>query len=99
MSLDLAELTWGRYNSGQVVPIGSYINFRTLCVAQSTSDQTLPGDGTFCRVAPLGNETFASLATTVNAVLNTSYTSGSFHACAGGDNLPTGTVGQMSNDA
>jgi hypothetical protein len=95
--LDLAELTWGRYSGGQVVAIGSYINFRTLCVSQSTSDQTLPTDGTFCRVAPLGNESLASLATTVNAVLGTAYTAGSFHTCAGGDNVTS--PGSGADDA
>jgi hypothetical protein len=97
MSLDLAELTWGRYNGGQVVAIGSYVNLRTLCVAQSTSDQTLPADGTFCRVAPLGNESLATLATAINAVLSTNYTSGSLHSCAGGDNVFS--PGQPSTDA
>ncbi len=95
--LDLAELTWGRYNGGATVPAGSYINLRTLCIAQSTSDQALPQDGTFHRVGSAGNESFATLATTINGVLSTSYTSGSFHACAGGDNISN--PGQASNDA
>jgi hypothetical protein len=95
--LDQAELAWGRYNGGTVVPIGSYINFRTLCIAQSTSDQTLPADGTFCRVGTAGNESNATLATTVNAVLGTSYVAGSFHTCAGGDNVYA--PGQAANDA
>jgi len=95
--LDLAELTWGRYNGGSVVPIGSYINLRTLCIVQSTSDQTLPQDGTFHRIGTAGNESFSTLATTVNSVLSTSYTSGSFHTCAGGDNVTS--PGQASNDA
>lgn len=97
MAMDLAELTWGRYNSNQVAPIGSYVNLRTLCVFQQTVDGNVPADGTFHRVGPLGTETFATLATTINGVLGTSYTSGSFHACAGGDNIFS--PGQASNDA
>lgn len=95
--IDLAELTWGRVNGGAVAPIGSYINFRTLCVFQQVADGAVPADGTFCRVAPLGTETFASLATTVNTTLGTAYTAASFHACAGGDNAYS--PGQASNDA
>ena len=95
--LDLAEFTWGRYNGGAVVPIGTYVNFRTLCYVQSTSDQTLPADGTFCRVLPAGNESTTTIASTINGVLSTAYVAGSFHACAGGDNIFS--PGQMSNDA
>jgi hypothetical protein len=95
--LDLAELTWGRYNSNQVAPIGSYLNLRTLCIFQQTSDGNVPADGTFFRVDASGSQTFANIATTVNAVLGTSYTSGSFHACAGGDN--SSSAGQAANDA
>lgn len=95
--LDLAEFTWGRYNSGQVAPAGSYLNLRTLCIFQQASDGNVPGDGTFFRVDPSGSQTFANIATTVNSVLGTSYTSGSFHACAGGDNETS--PGQGSDDA
>jgi hypothetical protein len=94
--LDLADLTWGRYNSYQVAPIGSYLNLRTLCIFQQVADGNLPPDGTFHRVDANGAQTFANIATTVNAVLGTSYVAGSFHACAGGDNTP---VGQPANDA
>ena len=45
--LDLAEFTWGRYNSNQVAPAGSYLNLRTLCIFQQTSDGNVPADGTF----------------------------------------------------
>lgn len=95
--LDLAELTWGRYNSGQVAPIGSYLNLRTLCIFQQAADGNVPADGTFFRVDPSGTQTFANIATTVNAVLGTSYVAGSFHTCAGGDNIFS--PGQASNDA
>ncbi len=95
--LDLAELTWGRYNSGQIAPVGSYLNLRTLCIFQQASDGTVPLDGTFFRVDPSGTQTFANIATTVNGVLGTSYTSASFHVCAGGDNETS--PGQASDDA
>ncbi len=95
--LDLLELTYGRYNGGQTAPIGSYLNPRTLCIFQQVADGALPIDGTFVRVDPSGSQTFANIATTLNTLLNTAYTAGSFHACAGGDNTPS--PGMMSNDA
>jgi len=76
--LDILEFTYGRYNGGSVAPIGSYLNPRTLCIFQATSDATLPQDGTFCRVDPSGTQTFANIATTLNALLGTSYTAGAF---------------------
>ena len=95
--LDVLELNFGRFNGGQTVPAGSYLNPRTLCVFQTTSDATLPQDGTFCRVDASGSQSFANIATTLNALLGTSYTSGSFHACAGGDAVTS--PGMMSDDA
>jgi hypothetical protein len=95
--MDLAELAWGRYNGGSVAPIGSYVNFRTLCIQQLASDGVLSPDGTFCRVDPSATQTFANIANTINAVLGTAYTAGSFHACAGGDNVAS--PGQMTDDA
>lgn len=95
--LDVLELNFGRYNGGSVAPIGSYLNPRTLCILQFTSDGTLPQDGTFVRVDPSGTQTFANIATTLNNVLGSSYTAGSFHTCTGGDNVPA--PGMMSNDA
>ena len=95
--LDMLELTYGRYNGGQTVPAGSYLNPRTLCILQSTSDVALPQDGTFCRVDASGTQTFATIATSLNTLLGTSYTSGSFHACSGGDNIAS--PGMMTNDA
>ena len=83
--LDILEFTYGRYNGGSTVPAGSYLNPRTLCIFQTASDAALPLDGTFCRVDPSGTQTFANIATNLNALLGTSYTAGSFHACAGGD--------------
>ncbi len=95
--LDLLELTFGRYNGGQVAPIGSYFNPRTLCIFQLTADGTLPQDGTFVRVDPSGSQTFAAIATTLNTLLNTSYTAASFHTCGGGDTTPS--PGTSTNDA
>jgi hypothetical protein len=95
--LDLLEMTYGRYNGGQTVPAGSYLNPRTLCIFQSASDAALPQDGTFCRVDASGTQTFATIATNLNALLGTSYTAGSFHACAGGDNVQS--PGTMTDDA
>ena len=95
--MDLAELTWGRYNSNQVAPIGSYWCPRNNAICQLTSDGNLPADGTWCRVDPSGTQTFANIATTINGVLGTSYTAGSFHAQSSGDIIPN--PGQASNDA
>ena len=95
--LDLAELQYGRYNGGQTAPIGSYWNLRTMAIVQLTTDGTLPQDGTFCRVDPSGTQTFANIATALNALLGTSYVAGSFHAQSGADVIST--PGQASNDA
>ncbi len=95
--LDLLEMTYGRYNGGQTAPIGSYLNPRTLAIAQFTSDGTLPQDGTWVRVDASGTQTFANIATTLNTLLNTSYTSGSFHAQGSPDLI--GNPGTASNDA
>lgn len=94
--LNQADLLWGRYFGGSVAPIGSYLNLRTLCIFQQTADGTLPPAGTFHRVDPSGTQTFANIATTVNAGLNTIYTAASFHACGSGDNI---LQGQGANDA
>lgn len=95
--LDLLELTYGRYNGGQTAPIGSYLNPRTMCIFQQTADGALPQDGTFVRVDPSGSQTFANIATSLNTLLNTAYTAGSFHGCSGSDNSPA--PGTMSNDS
>lgn len=95
--MDLAELTWGRYVGGSVVPTGSYVELRTLGYVQSTSDQTLPQDGVFFRVGTAGNESAATLATTLNTTLGTAYTSGSLHSATGSDNVQQPGTG--ANDA
>ena len=95
--LDILEFNYGRYNGGQTAPIGSYLNPRTLAIFQQTSDGTLPLDGTWCRVDASGTQTFANIATTLNTLLNTSYTSGSFHAQGSSDLISN--PGTMSNDA
>ncbi len=95
--LDILELNYGRYNGGQVAPIGSYLNPRTLCIVQLTSDGALPSDGTFVRVDASGTQTYANIAATLNTLLGTAYTAASFHSCSGGDALAN--PGQASNDA
>jgi len=95
--LDLLELTYGRYNSGQTAPVGSYLNPRTLAIVQLTTDGTLPNDGTFVRVDASGSQTFANIATSLNALLGTAYTATSFHAQGGGDVIAN--PGSASNDA
>lgn len=95
--LDILEFTYGRYNGGSIAPIGSYLCPRTFCIFQTTTDATLPLDGTFCRIDPSGTQTFANIATTLNTLLGTTFTSGSFHACTGGDAVPSAGTG--SDDA
>lgn len=95
--LDLLELTYGRYNSGQYAPVGSYLNPRTLAIVQLATDGVLPNDGTFCRVDASGTQTFANIATTLNTLLGTAYTGASFHTQSGGDIIAN--PGVASNDA
>lgn len=95
--LDLLELTYGRYNGGATAPIGSYLNPRTMAIQQLTADGVLAQDGTWVRVDASGTQTFANIATTLNTLLNTSYTSGSFHAQGSPDLIAN--PGQASNDA
>ncbi len=83
--LDQLEFLYGRYNGGSTVPAGTYLNPRTLCLFQTTTDAALPQAGTFCRIDPSGTQTYATIATNLNAALGTIYTAGSFHNCTGGD--------------
>ena len=95
--LDLLELTYGRYNGGATAPVGSYLCARTMAIFQQAADGALPQDGTWVRVDASGTQTFATIATTLNTLLNTSYTSGSFHAQGSPDLIPY--PGTASNDA
>ena len=95
--LNQLELAFGRYNGGQIAPIGSYLNPRTLAIQQLTSDGTLAQDGTWVRVDASGSQTFANIATSINAVLGSSYTAASFHTQSAGDLLAY--PGQSANDA
>ncbi len=95
--MDILELAYGRYNGGQTVPAGSYFNPRTFCIAQFTTDGVLPPDGIFVRVDGSGTQTFAAIATSLNALLNTTYTAASFHACGANDSIAN--TGTMANDA
>jgi hypothetical protein len=90
---DMLELMYGRYNGGQVAPIGSYLNPRTLAIVQLTADGTLPQDGIFVRVDPSGTQTFANIAMALNALLGTSYTAGSFHSGTASDNVSNPGLG------
>jgi hypothetical protein len=95
--LDLLELTYGRYNGGAMAPIGSYFCARTNAIFQQVADGVLPQAGTWVRVDASGTQTFANIATTLNTLLNTSYTAGSFHAEGSPDLI--GNPGTASNDA
>lgn len=95
--LDLLELVFGRYNSSQIAPIGSYLNPRTMAIFQQASDGVLPADGTWIRVDPSGTQVFSAIATAVNTVLGTNYSAASFHAQAAGDVLSN--PGSASDDA
>jgi len=95
--LDLVELTYGRYNGGQIAPIGSYWNLRTMAIVQLAADGTLPLDGTFCRVDASATQTFTTIATALNSLLGTTYTAASFHTQGGGDVIAN--PGTASNDA
>lgn len=95
--LDLLELTYGRYNGGSVAPVGSYLNPRTMAIVQLSSDGALPQDGTFVRVDPSATQTFANIATNLNALLGTTYTSAAFHTGTGADN--SANPGTGSDDA
>ena len=95
--IDLAELTWGRYNGGQNAPIGTFVNLRTMEYYQQASDGTLPLDGTFYPISTSATLTAAQVATAVNNVLGTGYSAGNFHAHSAGD--VSANPGQASNDA
>ena len=95
--LDILELNYGRYNGGDTAPVGSYLNPRTNSIFQQAADGVLPKAGTWCRVDASGTQTFANIATTLNTLLNTSYTAGSFHAEGSPDLI--GNPGTASNDA
>jgi hypothetical protein len=95
--LDLLEFIYGRYNGGQIAPIGSYLNPRTMAIQQLASDGILPQDGTWCRVDSSPTQTYANIAATLNTLLGTNWEASSFHAHSSSDIVPN--PGQMSNDA
>jgi hypothetical protein len=95
--MNQAELLWGRFNSSNPAPIGSYVNFRTMAVFQQATDGNVPAAGTWCRVDPNNAATLASLATTINTALGTSFTSSNLHSYSAVDNVTS--PGQMTNDA
>nr|HET6902701.1 hypothetical protein [Ktedonobacteraceae bacterium] len=84
--MDAAELLFlGKYAGNQIAPIGTFVDFRTLDYFQQASDGALPADGTYILISQTSNLSATAIATAVNAVLNTSYVAGSFHARGGGD--------------
>jgi hypothetical protein len=95
--LDILELVFGRYNSNQIAPIGSYLNPRTMAILQQISDGALPADGTWIRVDPSGTQVFSTIATSINNALGTNYSAASFHTQAAGDVLSN--PGSASDDA
>jgi len=96
--LNLAELLWGRFNSGTSVQPGTYLTLRALAYVQLTEAGSLPAGGTWHRISSDTTLTAADLATTVNSVLHTAYTAASFHAYnAASDAVPE--PGQQANDA
>ena len=96
--LDALELAFSRFNGNTVGPIGTYFNARTFAYYQQASDGTLPQAGTWVLVSTNATLTATQLATAINGVLSTSYTSANFHVySAGSDAIPY--PGQMSNDA
>src|SRR2546429_1782115 len=95
--LNSLEMLFGRLNGGNVGPIGSYLNPRTMCIFQTTIDATLPQAGTWCRVDASGTQTFANIATSINTALGSTYTAASFHSYTAADNVTS--PGQMTNDA
>ena len=95
--LDQLEFAFGRYNGGQTAPIGSYLNPRTLAIQQLSADGVLSQDGTWVRVDASASQTLAVIASSVNAVLGSSYSAASFHMQSAGDLI--GNPGQASNDA
>ncbi|HET8846750.1 MAG TPA: hypothetical protein VFN35_35135 [Ktedonobacteraceae bacterium] len=97
--LNQAELVFGRYNSGQRAPIGSYWNPRTNAIFQQASDGPLPNSGTWCFVTTSGTSTLAQCATAINNGLGRSdFAAASLHTYSS----PTDDItvpGQMTTDA
>jgi hypothetical protein len=93
----MGEMVWGRYNGGQNGPSGTYVNLRTMAYYQQVADGVLPADGTWLPISTNATLTATQVATTVNAILATTYTAASFHVRTGADASPT--PGQMVNDA
>ncbi len=84
--MDAAELLFlGKYAGNQIAPIGTFVDLRTLDYFQQASDGALPADGTYFLISQTSNLTATQIATAVNAVLNTAYVAGSFHARGSSD--------------
>lgn len=97
--LDQAELVFGRYNSGQRAPLGSFWNPRTNAIFQQASDGNLPNAGTWCPVTTSGASTLAQCATAINGGLGRSdFTAATLHTYSS-PNDDVAVPGQMTNDA
>jgi len=86
--VDLADLTWGRLNGGAQAQAGTFVNLRTMTYFQQASDGVLPVAGWWYYLSSSATLTAAQVATAVNGVLNTSYTSGNFAAYTSGNAMP-----------
>jgi hypothetical protein len=84
--MDYAELNFlGKYFGGQQAPIGTFWDPRTMAYFQQGSDGALPADGTWILISTNNSLSASQIATAINGVLSTSYTSGSFHSRTGTD--------------
>jgi len=97
--MNASELLFlGRYNGNQPGPIGTYWLPRTNAYQQLTSDGTLPQAGTWILISSNATMNASTIATTINAILGTTYTSGNFHTYSAGPDAIT-YPGTAVNDA
>ncbi len=95
--LNMAEFAWGRYNGATMALAGTFINLRTMAYYQQATDGFLPADGTWHLLSTNATMASAAIASAVNLVLGTNFTSASFHLRTSGDAISS--PGQMVNDA
>lgn len=94
-----ADQVMGRFPGGASIGAGSYINFRTFAVFQSSSDTTLPLlDYWHMLPATAGNASLATCAANLNTALGSgyAYTGGNLHTYTSAD-LPQ-SKGQGASD-
>jgi hypothetical protein len=84
--MDLLELNGlGVYQGNQQAPIGTFVDLRVMSVFQQASDGPVPADGKYVLISTNSGLSLSQVATTVNGILGTTYTSGNFHARTGTD--------------